>query len=167
MVATWFQFWLFLHILAVIVAFGPTFTFGPIAALARKDPSHAVAYAKTIHWIEQHIVIPVAALVPLLGTALIYTGHIDLRHSEWLGISIILFIIAFFFALFVQLPNSGKMADALASMPPGPPPEGAGPPPEIARLGQKLQFGGIFLSVMLLTILVLMIWKPGNTITGF
>ena len=63
----------------------------------------------------------------LFGTALIYTGHIDLRHSEWLGISIILFAIAFFFALFVQLPNSGKMVDAIAAMPPGPPPDG-GPP---------------------------------------
>src|SRR5437588_11685137 len=115
---------MYLHILAVIVAFGPTFTFGPSSSLARKDPEHAVAYAKVIHWLERNMVIPTAVLVPLFGTALIYTGHIDLRHSEWLGISIILFAIAFFFALFVQLPNSGKMVDAIAAMPPVPPPGG-------------------------------------------
>jgi small-conductance mechanosensitive channel len=171
MLATWFQFWLYFHVLAVIVAFGPTFTFGPIANMARKDPAHAAAYARVTHWIEKNMVLPMAALVPLLGVALIITGRFDLWKSEWLVISIILFIIAYFFALFVQLPNSTRMADALAAMPAppagapaGPPP--GGPPAEIEALGKKLQMGGIFLTVMVVVILVLMVWRPGNQYLG-
>ena len=165
----WFNLWLYLHILAVIVAFGPSFTFGPISAMMRKNPQHAVFGAEIIEFIESKMTIPLAVLVPLFGTALIYTapGHIDLWKSEWLIIAIVLYTITFAFALFVQTKNITRMVRLLKSMPPpasGPPSEGApaGPPPEIAALGKKLQLGGIYLSVMVLTILVLMIWRPGN-----
>ncbi len=42
-------------------------------------------------------------------------------------------------------------------------PEGApaGPPPEIAATGQKLQRGGMFMTVMILLIVTLMVTKPG------
>ena len=158
---TWYAFWLVLHILFVIVAFGPTFAFPPLAAMARKDPAHAVAYTGVIHFIEKRMTIPLAVGVPLFGTALIYTGHIDLRHSEWLGISIILYTAAFFFALFVQLPNSTKMLRLAQQMPPGPPPPGAAPPPEVEKLGKRLQFGGMYLTVSVIVILLLMVWQPG------
>jgi hypothetical protein len=152
-----------MHILFVIVAFGPTFAFPPIAAMARKDPAHAIAYSKVIHFIEKRMTIPLAVGVPLLGTALLFSGPVsyDLRHSEWLGISIILYMAAFFFALFVQLKNSTRMVDMLAAMPPGPPPPGAEPPPELVAIGKKLQFGGMYLTVSVLVILLLMVWKPG------
>ena len=54
--------------------------------------------------------------------------------------------------------------------PPGPPSAGEGaapvagaqgPPPQIAALGQRLQFGGIFLTLLLTAIIVLMVWHPG------
>jgi uncharacterized membrane protein len=162
---SWFTFWLILHILSVVVAFGPTFAFPSIAAMARKDPAHAIAYSKVMHFIERRMTIPLAVLVPLFGTGLIYTAHIDLRHSWWLGVSIVLYMGAFFFAVFVQLKNSTRMVDLLAAMPPGPPPEGAAPPPELVSLGKKLQLGGMYLTVSVLVIMVLMIWRPGNTIT--
>jgi hypothetical protein len=82
-----------------------------------------------------------------------------------LGVSIVLYMGAFFFAVFVQLKNSTRMVDLLAAMPPGPPPEGATPPPELVSLGKKLQLGGMYLTVSVLVIMVLMIWRPGNTIT--
>jgi predicted integral membrane protein DUF2269 len=162
---SWFVFWLLLHILFVIVAFGPTFAFPGIAAMARKDPAHAIAYSKVIHFIEQRMTIPLAVGVALVGTALIYVAHIDLWHSEWLVLSIVLYIAAFSFAVTVQLKNSTKMVDMLAAMPPGPPPPGATPPPELEALGKKLQFGGIYLTVSVLVILLLMVWRPGNSIT--
>jgi hypothetical protein len=162
---SWTAFWLALHILFVIVAFGPIFTFPPIAAMARKDPAHAVAYAKVIHFVERRMTVPLAVGVPILGTALIYTLHFDLWKSEWLVISIVLYIAAFSFALFVQIPNSGRMVDLLSAMPPGPPPPGATPPPEVQALGKKLQFGGMYLSASILVILLLMVWRPGETFT--
>ena len=160
---SWFAFWLYGHILLVIVAFGPTFAFPGIAAMARKEPAHAIAYSKVIHFVEKRMTIPLAVLVPLFGTGLIYTapGKIDLWKSEWLVISIVLYIAAFFFALLVQLPNSTKMVDLIAGMPPGPPPPGAQPPAELQTLGKRLQLGGIYLTISVVVILLLMIWRPG------
>jgi len=173
----WFHLWLYLHILAVIAAFGPTFTFGPISRMIRKNPQHAVFGTEIIEFIETKMTIPLAVLVPLFGAALIFTapGNIDLWKSEWLIASIVLYILAFSFALFVQTPNVGKMLRLLRSMPPPPSapasaspgggaPSGApmGPPPAVAELGKRLQLGGMFLSLMVVVILVLMVWRPGN-----
>src|SRR3989442_10816012 len=110
---SWFTFWLVTHILFVIVAFGPTFTFPSISAMARKDPAHAVAYTRVIEFIERRMTIPLAVLVPLFGTALIYTSNIDLWHSEWLVVSIVLYIAAFSFAIFVQSKNAARMLHIL------------------------------------------------------
>jgi hypothetical protein len=162
----WFQFWLILHILAVIVAFGPTFAFGLIAALSQKQPQHAAFGTEVMETIEKRLTIPLAVLVPLFGTALIYTGHVDLWKSEWLLIAIVLYATAFFFALLVQTPNTTKMLHALRSVS-GPPPGGspAGPPPQIVAMGKKLQMGGILLALLIISVLVLMVWKPGASFT--
>ena len=162
----WTTFWLILHVLAVIIAFGPTFAFGIIAALGQKEPQHAAFAAKVSHTIETRLTIPLAVLVPLFGTALIFSRHYDLWHSEWLLASIGLYTIAFAFAVLVQNRWSTRMLQLLSSLPPGPPQEGAAPPAEVPALGRKLQMGGIFLSILLVAILVLMFWKPGATFTG-
>ncbi|MEA2555844.1 MAG: hypothetical protein QOI60_1175, partial [Actinomycetota bacterium] len=43
------NFLLFLHIMAAIVAFGPTFVFPIIMGMARKDPAHMEFGVKVIH----------------------------------------------------------------------------------------------------------------------
>lgn len=71
---------------------------------------------------------------------------------------------AFFFALLVQSPNTGRMLKAPSSMPalpPGGAPPAGGPPPEIVALGKKLQLGGIYLTLSVVAIATLMVWKPG------
>ncbi len=94
---------------------------------------------------------------------MIYTAHVDLWHSEWLLASIVLYASTFFFAVFVQLRNGTRMLQLLRSMPPGPPPEGAtGPPPEVAALAKKLQFGGMYLTASVVVIAILMMWRPGG-----
>jgi hypothetical protein len=159
---TWFQFWLILHILAVVVAFGPTFVFGAIVGLGQKQPQHVAFAAEITDLIERRITIPIAAVVPFLGLALVFTGHFDLWKSDWLVISIILFTITFAFGVFVQNKNSARMVQLLNSMPPGPPPPDAEPPAEVVALGKKLQMGGAFLGLMIVAILVLMVWRPGS-----
>jgi Predicted integral membrane protein (DUF2269) len=163
---SWFSFWLILHIMAVVVAFGPTFALPLIAAFGQKHPQFAVASAEISDVIEKRMTIPIAVIVPFLGLALIYTAHIDLWNSTWLLIAIPLYIVLFFFGVLVQCKNSNQMVQLLRSMPPGPPPEGAAPPAELMALGRKLQFGGMFLSLLIVAILVLMVWRPGNCFTG-
>jgi len=159
---TWFDLWLILHIFAVMIAFGPTFLFGAIVALGRKKPQHMAFAAEVTDFLERRVTIPVAAVVPFLGLAMIFTGHFNLWKSEWLIISIILYTITFAFGVLVQNKNSARMVELLNSMPPGPPPAGAEPPAEVATLGRKLQMGGAFLGLMILAILVLMVWRPGS-----
>ncbi len=159
---SWVTFWLILHILAVLIALGPTFVFPLLGAYATRHPEQSPVIAHVAHDIERKLVIPVAATIPFFGLALIYAEHIDLWSSDWLIISTALFTVAFFFAVFVQLANSTRLLREIAALPPGPPPAGAtGPPPQIAALTQKLQLGGMFLILLLVAILVLMIWKPG------
>ena len=158
---SWFTFFLIGHILAAIAAFGPAFSFGLIAAQGQKEPQHAAFAAGLIHTLSGRVVIPVALVVGVFGIGLIFTAHVDLWHSEWLIIALILYIAAILFSIFVQLPRGGRLAGMLSAMPPGPPPPGEGPPAEILRTAKQLQFGGIYLSVSVVAIVVLMVWKPG------
>ena len=160
---SWYTFFLITHILAVLVAFGPTFAFPLIGGMIGKNPQYSAILTEVIDTIERRMTIPLAVAVPFLGLGLIYTGHFDLWKSEWLIISILLFMLAFFFAVFVQTKNSAALVRSLRDMPPGPPPEGAtGPPPHIAALVNKTRIGGMFLTTLVVIILILMVWRPGN-----
>src|SRR5947208_13856296 len=99
---SWFTFFLLLHVLVAITAFGPSFAFPFIQGFIRRDPRNALVVSQILHGIEGRIVIPAAVVMPFLGLALIYLAHIELWASEWLVISIALYVVAFFFSLLVQ-----------------------------------------------------------------
>jgi uncharacterized membrane protein len=140
---SWFTFWLFLHILAAIVAFGPTFAFGLIGAQVGKEPIHAAFGVHIMDLIERRMTIPFALSLPVSGTGLIFTAHVDLWQSEWLLIAIGVYLYAIIFATAVQARYSGTLVAILRSMPPGPPPEGAsGPPPEVAAPPRSCRSAG-------------------------
>lgn len=121
---SWYLFFLVLHVFSVILAFGPSFTYPLIVSLGRRQPEHGAFSVELIEFIERRLAFPMAAGVPLLGVGLIYTGGHDLWRSEWLIISLVVYIAAFSFALFVQLPNTGAMLRLLRSTPvPGAPPD--------------------------------------------
>jgi hypothetical protein len=146
------------------VAFGPAVAAFPvIGALGGKHPQHAAFGVEVTEFISKRLTIPLAVLVPFTGLALIFTGRHQLWQSEWLIISIVLFTILFFFALFVQIPTGTKILKAMESMPPPPASGGGpgGPPPQIAGLIKRVRMGGMFLSLLVVIILLLMIWQPG------
>ncbi len=163
----WFTFWLLLHILAVVIAFGPIFVFPLIGVIARKHPAFGPAFAHLGHAIEMRLTVPFALSLPLSGTGLIFTAHVDFWGSTWILIAVSVYILAIAFALLVQAPNAKKLIEAVDAMPPGSPPPGAGgPPPHIAAITKKLQTGGMFLTLAFLVIITLMIWRPGGAFTG-
>jgi len=159
---SWFTFWLSLHILAVIVAFGPTAAFGIIAAYGQRNPQWAVPSTAIMDLIEKRLTVPLAVVVPLFGTALIFTAHVDLWRSEWLLLAIVLYTLLFFYAVLVQVPTTTKLLHALEAAPQGPPAAGTELSSEVATLGNRVRMGGILLSVLLVVILVLMVWRPGD-----
>jgi hypothetical protein len=161
----WVLFWLFLHIAAAIIAFGPTFTFPIIGAMVGRNPQHAHFGAELAHKIERGLVLPVALTMAVSGTGLIIATGRNLTKTPWLGVAIILYIVAVCIAFFVLLPNTGKLVEATAGGPPaGGPPAGApaGPPPHIAALAQKNQRFGMILTTLLMIIIFLMVVKPGG-----
>src|SRR5687768_10896665 len=148
---------LYLHISGVIIAFGPSIAFPFIAAKAAKEPMHGNFALRVSEWITEKVVEPGAVFVFLMGVGLIITKGYNPLVQLWVGVSIVLFLITLVFANFVQLRTVKKMV-ALTSQPP--PPGAAGPPPEFVALSSRAARGGMFMTVMLFTILALMIVKP-------
>jgi hypothetical protein len=155
---SWFGFWMFIHILAVIVAFGPNVVMVPmIGAMSQKHPQYTAFAAEVIHVFESKVVLPLAVIIPLAGTGLIYTGHVDFWGEGWLVAATVLYALTFAFAFTIQLRNSSKFLAIVKAMPPGPPPPGAEPPAELAALGKKLMRGGQALTLALVVLTILMV----------
>jgi len=162
-VSFWLTFFLVLHVLVAIAAFGPSYAYPVIGRFSAEGTQSARLVARMIHTVQVRIQIPGAIVMPFLGLALIYLGHFQLWQSDWLVTSIVLYTIAFFFAIGVQTPLIGRMSRALARLPdPTPGSAPSPPPPEIAAMARRVRMNGIVLTVLITTIIVLMVWKPGN-----
>ncbi|HXY71944.1 MAG TPA: DUF2269 family protein [Actinomycetota bacterium] len=159
-VSFWLTFFLVLHVLVAIAAFGPSYAYPVIGRFAQEGPQSARLVARMTHAVQVRVQIPGAIVMPFLGLALVYLGHYRLWQSQWLVISIALYTIAFFYAVGVQTPLIARMSRALARLP-DPPPAG-GPPPEIGAMARRVRVNGIFLTTLITAIVILMVWKPGN-----
>lgn len=157
----WF---LFLHVLGAIIAFGPSFAFPIIGAMGGAEPMHGNFATRVSHAISTKRVIPVALTVPVTGVGLIWSAGIDpfSRDARWLALAIVLYTVLLSYALAVQLPTVqriiGLTAGPPAGAPPAPPP--SGPPPGLMETVGKVQRGGIFMSAMIVVIVLLMVVKP-------
>jgi uncharacterized membrane protein len=157
----WF---LFLHVMGAIIAFGPSFAFPIIGAMGAADRSHANFATRVSHAISTKRQVPVALTMPVTGIGLIWSTGFDVfsREARWLALGIVLYVVLFTYAVAVQLPTTERII-AMTSAPPPDAPMGAapaGPPPALTALIQKVQRGGMFLSVMIAVIVFLMVVKP-------
>ncbi len=157
----WF---LFLHVMGAIIAFGPSFSFSIIGAMGAVDRSHANFATRVSHAISTKRVVPFALSMPVTGIGLIWSAGIDpfTRDTRWLALGILLYIVLLTFGLTVQIPTTQRIVERTS----GPPPETApgsapsGPPPALMALILKVQRGGMFLGVMVAVIVFLMVVKP-------
>src|SRR5439155_25094182 len=133
----WFHFYLVVHILGVLLAFGPTFAYPFFGMLVQKYPQAATYFVEGTEVIAKRLTLPLGVVVALTGVGMIYTAHIPLWHSKWLIASIILYTAAYSYGVFVQLPTEAKLIHLLRSM--GPPPSG---PPPAAGEGRPAVAGG-------------------------
>jgi uncharacterized membrane protein len=154
-----FQLFLFLHVLGAIVAFGPTFTFPIIGAMGGAEPQHANFATRVSHALGSKLVYPIGITLPITGAAMIIVRGIDLssRAYWWLGLAIVLYIIAYGYSFFVQ----SRLVHQVIEMSSAPPPAGAsGPPPGLPPLVKRIQRGGMAMTVLLVAIILLMVVKP-------
>src|SRR5579884_3547973 len=164
----WFQLFLFLHILAAIVAFGPTFTLPLIGAAARSQPMHIGFALKAIEILEERLVIPFVLTMPISGLLMAFNISLDWGHNPWIIAALVVYAVAVSFALGVQAPTVRKalamVSGGPAPVPAGPGAAAAGPPPAFLALMKRMQMGGMLLSLFFLILMVLMIWRPGGNI---
>jgi hypothetical protein len=163
----WFAFWLFVHILGAIVAFGPTFVFPLIAGSAERSRRDLQIFGLRLnHLIETRVVVPVALTMPISGAALIIDTHIDLAKTNWLTTAIGLYVVAVILAVVHQVPTTNrliKLAEATPTAGPGGAAAAAtASASEIAALFTRLKAVGGVLHLLVVTILVLMVWAPGG-----
>ena len=154
-----FPWLLFLHVLGAILAFGPTFAFPIIGGMARAEPPHANFATRVTHTISRRFVTPLALTLPVTGAGLILVRGIDLssRANWWLGLAIVLYVIAIGYALFVNAPLVARMVEATSAPPP---PGAAGPPPELRAMGARIGRNGMFMGLLIIVIVFLMVVKP-------
>ncbi|MGZ8438087.1 MAG: DUF2269 family protein [Candidatus Limnocylindrales bacterium] len=154
-----FPYLLFLHVLGAIVAFGPTFAFPFIGALGGAEPQHGNFATRVSHTLADRLVYPIGITLPITGAAMILVRGLNPadRAFWWLGLAIVLYVIAYGYSFFVQ----NGIVKQVISMTSAPPPPGAsGPPPELHALVKRIQRGGMATSVLLVAIIFLMVVKP-------
>lgn len=161
---------LFLHVLGAIVAFGPTFAFPVIGALAAKEPQHRPFVIRMNLRIATVLVIPFALSMAVTGALLIWAAGWSLGEARWLEIAIAVYVVSVLVSLFVALPNSRRIAELVGAMPSGGPPTpsavpagatpASGPPPELLARVERGKTLGYFQTALLLVIVALMVFKP-------
>lgn len=154
--ASFVPFLLFLHVMGAILAFGPTFAYSIMGAMAGREPQHANFSARQTEAIGNKMVYPLAIFQGITGLLLILAANIDFKAAPWLGIGIVLYIIALTVAFTVQ-GNALHRLIELTSTPPAP---GSPPSPEIPATVKKIQRGGMFLGLLIVVIVFLMVVKP-------
>jgi uncharacterized membrane protein len=157
----WF---LYLHVLGAIVAFGPSFSFPIIGRMSGAEPMHGNFATRVSYAISTQRVVPVALTLPVTGIGLIWSVGIDPfgRGARWLALGIILYTVALAYSLAIQLPTVRQILALTAGPPPGAPPgpPPGGPPPGLMALVVKVRRGGLLVSALLVVIVFLMVVKP-------
>lgn len=152
--------WLiFLHVLAAIAAFGPTFAFSITGAAGRAEPQHANFAMRLSKTVSSRLVYPIGITLPITGLAIMGILQINPFDREywWLAIGIVLYAIAFGYSFFVQR----KLVERAIELTSAPPPPGAsGPPPELPAIGKRIGQGGMVMGLILVVIVFLMVVKP-------
>ncbi len=115
-------------------------------------------FAATINdRITDQRVLPLAIFQGVTGLVLIWLTGINPFSTLWLGLGIVLYVIAIGYSLFVQRPTIKKIVVLTST----PPPAGAsGPPPELMAAVKRARQGGTFLGILIVVIVVLMVTKP-------
>lgn len=153
-----------LHVLGAIIAFGPTFSFSVIGGLGGKEPMHANFATRVSEAITTRRVIPIGLTMPVTGIGLIWSAGINpfTRDTRWLLTGIILYAIALTYALIVQLPTVRAIMSMTSAPPPAPAPGSppSGPPPALMDKIRNVQRGGMLLSGLIVVIAFLMVVKP-------
>ena len=157
----WFLFWLFLHITAAVIAFGPIFVFPIVGTLTARSPTHMHFALEVNERIEKRLVIPFALSMLVSGSGLIWSANVNFFQTPYLIVGVALYLASLLIALTVLVPNTGRLLRLAAMVPAGADLSGPPPPPVAALIRRSQIFGGLT-TVFFLVIIFLMIIQPGG-----
>ncbi len=90
---TGYSIGLFVHVLAVVLAFGPTFGYGIFIGVAEKsDPRSVPAVLRGIQQTDRFLVRPGLIVVLLAGIYMLIDGHIDAGES-WVSVGFVAIVV--------------------------------------------------------------------------
>jgi uncharacterized membrane protein len=151
---TWFEFWLFVHVLSAIVWVGGGVAIQFVGILTKRaaDPAKSAFFIRNVSWIVMRVFLPSAVLVLISGVGLVETGFWDYDET-FVSVGIVLWaavsLIAFGF-LGRAMARAGAQLDT----------EGPGPP-LMLRI-RNLVWTSRALLATLVVIVFLMTVKPGT-----
>jgi uncharacterized membrane protein len=149
----------FLHVMGAILAFGPTFAFSFMGAMAAREPQHANFSARQSALISNRLVYPLSILQGITGLLIIWAASYPVMSTPWLLIAIALYLFALIYGLTVQRTALKRLIELSSTpLPPGTPP--GPPPPELIATAQRVRRGGMILGPIIVIIVFLMVVKP-------
>lgn len=159
----WFGVLLTIHVLAAVIGLGPTFAFGIMGPLAGKvgqeSPPAGLGILIAMETIAGRLVEPILLTVtPISGAMLIWNRGLNhdffSKQRLWLIVSMAVYLSAVLLANLVQNPALKKMIGLAKG--------GQGGSPEFGALAARTAKVGPVLGIFALTMIVLMVWKPGS-----
>ena len=136
-----------LHILLAIVAVGFTTSFGLILACTPPEPAIAIGAVARLEKVSG----PAFGGLLVTGILMAWLGNLDWKVL-WFAASLALMVVAMVLALGVARPTLAKQVELVQQSPP--------PVEELMRLGARSKKVGMVLSMISLTLICLMIFKP-------
>ena len=148
---------LVLHILAVIVGFGPMLIAGFYGNEARNRAGpEGLAVAETTLKVTGGVPTVAVCAVPILGILLILMSDDTWKFSEaWISLSFLIYIVLMGLATGIQVPTIRKMVALRQGA------QGA-QSGDMQALGKKAATVGGIVNVLWVVILFLMVFKPGH-----
>jgi len=99
---------LFIHVLAVVLAFGPTFGYGFFVATAeRDDPRSVPTILRAIQKVDRYLVQPGLLVVLIAGVYLLSKGDISASES-WVSVGFLAIVILFGLSHGLVRPQTAK-----------------------------------------------------------
>jgi uncharacterized membrane protein len=151
---TWYQFWLFVHVIAAIAWVGGAGAIQVFGALTKRaaDPAKTAFFVGNVSWTVMRVFLPASALVLVAGIGLTETGNWD-WGEPFIFLGLVLWAV-------VSLVAFGYLGRAMAKA--GAQLAAEGPSPGLALRLRNLVWLSRALLVVLVTIVFLMTVKPGT-----
>jgi hypothetical protein len=153
----WIRIFLVLHVLGAITGLGANLTYGPILAMGNKAGAAQRAFAlKAVSWVDGHLANPAYMAQLVTGLTLVVLLKLDLFGTGWLVTALILYagVLVFSIAAFAPVfRRQIALAERIAS-------GQGGDETEYAALARRSTANGVGVTIAVVVIVVLMVWKP-------